>query len=101
MLVVLAALLAGCSPQAAPATLPPSETTTPALAPATATASPGVRALWISPAVPDPLRVAAEAWGLPLTQQADGASVVLDEAQSAASGGAEWTYALVAPFPTV
>lgn len=60
-----------------------------------------MRALWISPAVPDPLRAAAEAWGLPLAQDASQASVVLDERKAAGGAEAQWIYALVAPFPTV
>src|SRR5512143_2530742 len=100
---MLGALLVSCAPRpTAPAPVyPPTEIPTTTPAPATATPLPGVRALWISPAVPDPLRVKAEPWGIPLTQDARRASAALDVRAEAEDGGSNWIYALVAPFPTV
>ncbi len=99
--MLLGALLVGCAPKSTPTAIPASATPTATLPAATPAASPGVHALWISPAVPDPLRVAAETWGLPLARDASQASITLDLQPGGASGGAQWTYALVAPFPTV
>src|SRR5512146_346861 len=98
---MLGALLAACAPSSTAPANHPTETPTATQAPPTMTALPGVHALWISPAVPDPLRVAAEAWGLPLVTDASQASVLLDLRAGEAAGGSQWIYALVAPFPTV
>jgi poly-gamma-glutamate synthesis protein (capsule biosynthesis protein) len=54
--------------------------------------------LWINPAAPDALAEQARASGLPLTQDESTAAVRLDVSKS---GGTQWIYALVTPFPTV
>lgn len=68
---------------------------------ATAAAPSGAPALWVSPAVPDYLRLVAEASGLSLAADTAHATVVLDKATSQQTAPIEWIYALVAPFPTV
>ena len=68
------------------------------------TATPSASALWISPAVPDELRQAAQSSGIPIVMDSSQASVRLDVAASPSSNANQssvWTYALVAPFPTV
>jgi poly-gamma-glutamate synthesis protein (capsule biosynthesis protein) len=45
--------------------------------------------------------MAAETWGLPLTLNAGLASAILDVHARAGAEGADWIYALVAPFPTI
>ena len=60
-----------------------------------------MHALWIGPGVPEPLRAAAEAWGIPLTPNAGQASVILDASPDTGNSGSQWIYALVTPFPTV
>ncbi len=97
LIPTLALVLAACRPQdaatAVPSSAPPSPTP---LAPPS---------LWISPAVPDALRESAEALNMQLVENPGSASVhldVLDETSSPAQGPTSvWTYALVAPFPTV
>lgn len=54
-------------------------------------------ALWISPAVPDDLRLIAQKWDIPRVDDPALATQKLDVSVS----GALWIYALVAPFPTV
>ncbi len=61
-------------------------------------------ALWISPAVPDQLRQAAQSWGIPIATDSSSASITLDvnNQQSKINNlKSVWVYALVAPFPTV
>ncbi|MGC1379270.1 MAG: CapA family protein [Anaerolineales bacterium] len=98
-------VLFGCAPAAvdAPGTvLPPQQpTVTPAL-----TATTVAPSLWIAPSVPEALRQAALAFGLPLADSQKAASTWLDIAQPtgvapAASSQSTWVYVLVAPFPTV
>jgi poly-gamma-glutamate synthesis protein (capsule biosynthesis protein) len=69
---------------------------TPTLIPATNTPSKPA-ALWITLAVPPPLRIAAISSGIPMATDPQSATQVLD----VASSGSSWIYALVAPFPTV
>ena len=93
-------LFTACSP-AQSLTLPsspaPSATQSP-LAP-TATSTPRPASLWISAAVPDPLREQASASHISLVDDAQAASLQLD--LSSAADASVWTYALVAPFPTI
>lgn len=91
----------------------PSATNTPFQpAPATPTDTPGPTVLWIGPGVPQALREVARGRGLPLTEDAAQATLVLDVAPSPVTAGSAdarpahpdsstWIYALVAPFPTV
>ncbi len=69
----------------------------------TATSTPMPAALWVSPAVPDPLRQAAQGWGIPIVSNSSLASIKFDVASPSTANGqqAVWIYALVAPFPTV
>lgn len=96
--LVLLVFLSACSrsmeltPAAMPTLIPPSPT-------ATASATPVPSTLWIGEAVPDALREEAQASGLPLAFYADTAVLRLDVAGVPAV--VNWTYALVAPFPTI
>ena len=102
IIFLLAVILAACSPSgmiedAATATARPSATATPLLP--TATSTPRPLALWINDSVPDDLRQEAGEWGIPLSADAESAALRLDVTDS--SPASMWTYALVAPFPTV
>ncbi len=97
--ISLGLLVAGCSQSAATPTaaiLP-----TPSPLPAAATATPKDQSLWIGPGVPDNLRQVAMEWGVPIAASAAEASLSLDYHADQKDGGSQWTYALVAPFPTV
>jgi hypothetical protein len=59
------------------------------------------RSLWISGTVPEPLRQASLAAGLPAAGSAEAASLRLDAAASNSAVHSTWVYALVAPFPTI
>jgi hypothetical protein len=72
-------------------TVPPGQPTPTALS----------RSLWISNAVPEPLRQAALAAALPAAGSAEAASLRLDAANSDAQVHSTWVYALAAPFPTI
>ena len=75
-----------------------------AAATASRTAMPSANELWISSAVPDELRQAAQSLGIPIVPDPSQASARLDVAASPSSNANQnsiWTYALVAPFPTV
>jgi len=83
-----------------PPTLPPTATlplATPSVPPS------GTASLWISPAVPDALRLSAQAYDLPLVSAPEDTTVQLDiNLQSSIQNPQSvWIYALVAPFPTV
>ncbi|MCL4530591.1 MAG: CapA family protein, partial [Chloroflexi bacterium] len=96
-ILLMAALLISCAPHAI----------TPIVHPAplisTGTSMPASTSLWISPAVPDELRTTAKGWGVPLASDSSSASMILDVDSSSTVHGpsSTWTYALVAPFPTV
>lgn len=92
-LLIFAFLLTACAPAT---TAPVPATLTPTLIPATNTPSKPA-ALWITLAVPPPLRIAAISSGTPMATDPQSATQVLD----VASSGSSWIYALVAPFPTV
>jgi len=92
ILVIFAALLAGC---AAPLTQPPA---TPSPAPAlTPTATTPPR-LWLAPAVPLSLQQAARQSGLTLAENAAEAAFKI---QPDPQGRAVWVYALAAAFPSL
>ena len=94
----LLSLMLGCSPALdAPGTLLP---TVPPTQTPQATRTPLASGLWIAPSVPDALRQAALAAGLPSAPAAASASTRLDVAP-ADDPGSTWIYALVGPFPTV
>jgi len=57
--------------------------------------------LWISPAVPENLRQAALATGLPTASDSENATIRLDVSQTSDPQTTNWIYALVVPFPTV
>lgn len=86
-------------------TLPPSDslpTQLPSLPPSpTSTSTPMPYPLWIEPALPDTLREAALAWNLPSASSASNANLQLGFAAPFDKISSTWTYALVAPFPTV
>ena len=103
LILIIFLLLNACAPRAvvAPIILSPVPQPT---ATATSTATPMPAALWISPTVPDELRQAAQTFGIPMAADSSQATVHLDvtNAQSSATNqNSVWTYALVAPFPTV
>ncbi len=105
--LVLTLLLQGCLPDRASLTAAPApadSTPTPtAFQPATAT--PTTVRLWISPAVPDLLRdavaarLAHPARQVVLVAKAEDADIRLEP--GGREGLARWTYAVVAPFPTL
>jgi len=102
-LLILSLLLSACAPRAvgAPTQAAPLPQRTAA---PVATATPSASALWIGPAVPDALRQDAQDSGIPLVADPSQATVRLDvdPARSGAPASESlWTYALVAPFPTV
>ncbi len=62
-----------------------------------------INTLWISAAVPEPLRQAAMAWGIPLSDNQGAASIQLDvnPDNNTQDPQSVWFYALAATFPTV
>lgn len=93
LLILCISILAAC----APATdAPISATTFPTLSPTSAPVSMPA-ALWVSPAVPNDLRLIMQSWDIPLVDDPALAAQKLDVSNS----GALWIYALVAPFPTI
>jgi Bacterial capsule synthesis protein PGA_cap len=105
LIPILILLLSACAPQVTvtPTTslLIPQFTAT---ATASRTAMPSTNALWISPAVPDELHQDAQSSGISIVSDPAQASVRLDIAplsSSKANQNSIWTFALVAPFPTV
>jgi hypothetical protein len=101
LLLMLGVLVTACAPTATPAVPLAAESATSFPIPPTATVTPGVITLWISPAVPDPLRQAAKGWGIPLASDPTQANLSLDFHPGMEGTGSTWIYALVAPFPTV
>jgi poly-gamma-glutamate synthesis protein (capsule biosynthesis protein) len=95
LLTACAAPAVVAAPAASPA---PTATFFAPMAP-TATSAPPT--LWLSPAVPDKLRVATKGFGLALVDSAEKASVRLDTASVPGPSASVWIYALVAAFPTV
>jgi poly-gamma-glutamate synthesis protein (capsule biosynthesis protein) len=103
LLIILASMLGACLPAAPSPVLTETPTASPIPA-STATRTPAPASLWISPAVPDALRQAAQRSEIPVVSDGSQATVRLDvdPTQSAIAGNQLlWTYALVAPFPTV
>jgi hypothetical protein len=99
IILICIIVLAACAPQATvtPYVPQPITQSTP-----TATSTPRAAVLWISPAVPDQLRQAAQSWGIPTISDSSFASIKLDVSPSTVNGQrSTWIYALVAPFPTV
>ncbi|MDD2921387.1 MAG: CapA family protein, partial [Anaerolineales bacterium] len=99
-----ALLLSACQPATRNAQ-PPNEAPKVDATPTAAQNSAQPQQIWISPAVPAPLRDAyIEGWGgqASATEQAS-ANLHLDVAKPAegSARGSVWTYALVAPFPTL
>ncbi|MBT7071637.1 MAG: hypothetical protein HN855_15240 [Anaerolineae bacterium] len=97
-LLIITSILAACAPTQSPApVLLPSATSSPP--PPTATSTSRPTALWISDSVPDKLREIASDSGIPLTDDANTASMHLHLSEGV--NASVWTYALVAPFPTI
>jgi poly-gamma-glutamate synthesis protein (capsule biosynthesis protein) len=106
LIPILILLLGACAPQAVtPVPTISSQAPQPsATATATATATQGPNTLWISPAVPDELQLAAQTLGIPVVSDPAQATVHLDVTKTQApnpSPNSVWIYALVAPFPTI
>ncbi|WKZ34841.1 MAG: CapA family protein [Anaerolineales bacterium] len=93
--LIFVSVLAACLPEL-DVTVEPAASPSPRPVP---TQTPAPDALWISPAVPDDLRAVAQTWDIPLADEVESATQILDVAQSAP--GSMWIYALVAPFPTI
>ncbi|MHB8776646.1 MAG: CapA family protein [Anaerolineales bacterium] len=93
ILLIFLSILAAC----VPATETPMEARTLPTPNPTSTQEILPDALWISPAVPDDLRLIAQKWDIPWVDDSALATQKLDVSAS----GALWIYALVAPFPTV
>jgi poly-gamma-glutamate synthesis protein (capsule biosynthesis protein) len=97
-ILLMGVFFAACTPAAVAS---PQQSTLVPSVPAPVTPAFGI---WIGPSVPDDLRAAAQNWGVPVASDASSALVTLDVDRDGSSGEARrsiWTYALVAPFPTV
>lgn len=98
---LLLILLAACKPaQTSSTSLPinsPSATSSPL--PPTATVTPRPASIWISESVPDVLRTEEDRWEIPRAIDEESATLRLDLSEGPVSS--LWTYALVAPFPTI
>ncbi|MCP4140765.1 MAG: hypothetical protein GY755_10825 [Chloroflexi bacterium] len=101
LFLILLILLAACAPvqNATPTMAATSSPLPTATSTATATATPRTKAIWVSESVPDKLREIAKESDIPLTQNNKAATIHL--ALSDSANASIWTYALVAPFPTV
>lgn len=115
-LFLLSTVLSACSPapqtphEPAPVTetLPAPPQAAPTLPPAAEPTATPIPALWISPAVPDKLRVVKELDGIQRVENKDQAAIWLDVASTLESRNpnneyrtSAWVYALVAAFPTL
>jgi len=103
LIPILILLLSACAPQGTltPTVLPTIPQITATI---TSTATPSANTLWISPAVPDELRQAAQSWNIPLANDSTSASIKFDisnQPSSISNQQSVWIYALVVPFPTV
>lgn len=102
-LLIFVLLLAACQP------LAPIQTATDDVAEPTAipTAQPTTapeplpQTMWISDAVPAELRAVALDESVPLVDEKSAAALVLDFIPEPNATASTWTYALVAPFPTI
>jgi poly-gamma-glutamate synthesis protein (capsule biosynthesis protein) len=94
-------MLSACAPRATPTAILPTASPTATEIISTPAVIAGSNALWISPAVPEPLRKVAEAWGIPLASDPTRAGLGLAFHPGMEGNGSRWVYALVAPFPTV
>jgi poly-gamma-glutamate synthesis protein (capsule biosynthesis protein) len=101
-------LLSACSPatQTAPTPAPVIETVTPSATSLPPTPNPTatpVPSVWISPAVPEKLRVAIELDGVKRVENKAEANIWLEAnpQPSIENPKSEWVYALVAAFPTI
>lgn len=104
LIPLLILLLGACAPQAV-GPIPTIASQAPqATATATPTSIPTATTLWISPAIPDELRQAAQNLGIPVVSDAAQATVHLDVTKTQSTDtnpNSVWMYALVAPFPTI
>ncbi len=101
LLLILGILLAACAPRATPTVVVPAASATATEIVSTPAVISGQNALWISPAVPDPLRKTADGWNVPVISDPAEAGIHLDVSKTPAPHTTQWIYALVAPFPTV
>jgi hypothetical protein len=71
--------------------------------PSVSTPTAGTKGLWISPAIPDALRQVVQNGDMPLVSDPSNAAIRFDAVSKSAGVTQKtvWTYALVAPFPTV
>ncbi|MCL4530691.1 MAG: CapA family protein [Chloroflexi bacterium] len=101
LILIIAVVLTACAPQIV-VTPKVSQPIAESIPTASRTSTPMPAALWISPAVPDQLRQAAQSWNIPMATSSSSASITLDVSPSTINGQrSTWIYALVAPFPTV
>jgi len=101
LIILMAALLVSCAPQAITPSVQQPQATLPR---PVVTSMPVFNALWISPAVPDALRQVSQSWKIPAASSASTASLILDlqsPQSKTVTQQSLWIYALVAPFPTV
>ena len=101
LVVLLSLVLAACAP--ATETIVPPVAATMMIQP-TATLlppTPTPLALWVSPAVPDPIRGQVKVQGMLSAKTRDAANVWLEPTSAVDGRLSRWVYALVAPFPTV
>lgn len=95
LVVILLGLSTACVQE------PVTRAAAPTATPGAPTTAPGAETLWISPGVPEALRLIASGWGLRVVSQSSEADLKLDAQAGSAGNGSLWIYALVAPFPTV
>ena len=101
LLLVLLTACVGLPAESAPAMAAAAETMTPFL-PQSPTSAPTPSGVWVAASVPEGLRAAVQASGLPLAGSRAEAGVTLDLAQDQNGvQGSTWIYALVAAFPSL
>jgi hypothetical protein len=106
LISILSFLLSACSGAVAAfqVTAAPLVPATPMATLASPTLAPPTRApskLWISPAIPDKLRMTAKGWNMPLSDSKESATMRLESASVNGPSASVWVYALVVAFPTV
>ncbi len=97
--LLIIAFLVACAPQAITPIVQQPISTRPV-----ATSTPVLGGLWVSPAVPNVLRNSTKSWGVPLASNSSSAAIIVDVDTAPSDTKSQksiWTYALVAPFPTV
>lgn len=98
LILIIFAFVTACAPEAiTPIIQPTSASPVP-------TSAPVLGGLWVGPAVPDVIRNSTKSWNVPPASNSSSAAIIIDADTAASDGKSQksvWTYALVAPFPTV